>query len=45
VIGWMLTSVTAAEWTAFAIGIAVAAAIFVFRQRSAQSVRPFQVVD
>ncbi|HEY0871935.1 MAG TPA: amino acid permease [Vicinamibacterales bacterium] len=28
VIGWMLTSVTLAEWTAFAIVLAVAAAIF-----------------
>jgi amino acid transporter len=33
VIGWMLTSVTLAEWTAFAIGLAVAGTIFVFRQR------------
>jgi APA family basic amino acid/polyamine antiporter len=32
-IGWMLTSVTAAEWIAFAIGLAVAAAIFVFRRK------------
>jgi amino acid transporter len=30
-IGWMLTSVTAAEWIAFAIGLAVATAIFAFR--------------
>ena len=33
VIGWMLTSVTQAEWIAFAIVIAVAAAIFAFRRR------------
>jgi basic amino acid/polyamine antiporter, APA family len=32
VIGWMLTSVTLAEWTAFAIALAVAATIFVFRR-------------
>jgi amino acid transporter len=32
-IGWMLTSVTAAEWMAFAVGVAVAAAIFAFRRR------------
>jgi basic amino acid/polyamine antiporter, APA family len=32
-IGWMLTSVTLAEWTAFAIGLGLAAAIFVFRRR------------
>jgi amino acid transporter len=32
-IGWMLTSVTAAEWIAFAIGLAVAAAIFVLRKQ------------
>jgi amino acid transporter len=32
-IGWMLTSVTAAEWMAFAVGVAVAAAIFTFRRR------------
>jgi APA family basic amino acid/polyamine antiporter len=32
-IGWMLTSVTLAEWTAFAIALGVAAAIFVFRRR------------
>ncbi len=32
-IGWMLTSVTAAEWIAFAISLAVAAAIFAFRRR------------
>ena len=34
VIGWMLTSVTLAEWTAFAIGLGVAAGIFVFRRKS-----------
>jgi APA family basic amino acid/polyamine antiporter len=33
VIGWMLTSVTVGEWLAFAIAIAVAAAIFLVRQR------------
>ena len=33
VIGWMLTSVTAAEWGAFAIGLAAAAAIFAVRRR------------
>ena len=33
VIGWMLTSVTRAEWIAFAILVAVASAIFVFRRR------------
>ena len=33
VIGWMLTSVTRAEWTAFAIVLAVATAIFVFRRK------------
>ena len=33
VIGWMLTSVTRAEWIGFAIVIAVAAAIFAFRRR------------
>lgn len=32
-IGWMLTSVTAAEWIAFAIGLAVAAAIFACRRK------------
>jgi amino acid transporter len=31
VIGWMLTSVTLAEWTALAIGVGVASLIFVFR--------------
>ncbi len=34
VIGWMLTSVTLAEWTAFAIGLGVAAAIFALRRTS-----------
>jgi basic amino acid/polyamine antiporter, APA family len=34
-IGWMLTSVTVAEWTAFAIVLAVAAVIFAFRRASA----------
>ena len=33
-IGWMLTSITSAEWTAFAIGLSVAAAIFWLRQRA-----------
>jgi basic amino acid/polyamine antiporter, APA family len=33
VIGWMLTSVTLAEWIAFGIALGVAAAIFVFRSR------------
>ncbi len=33
VIGWMLTSVTLAEWTAFAIGLCVATVIFQFRRR------------
>jgi hypothetical protein len=33
VIGWMLTSVTRAEWTAFAIALGVATAIFVFRRK------------
>jgi len=31
VIGWMLTSVTPAEWTAFAIALGAAAVIFLFR--------------
>ncbi len=31
-IGWMLTSVTAAEWTAFAAALALGAVIFVFRR-------------
>jgi amino acid transporter len=33
VIGWMLTSVTRAEWIAFAVVIAIAAAIFACRRR------------
>ena len=33
VIGWMLTSVTLAEWTAFAIALGAATLIFVFRRR------------
>jgi APA family basic amino acid/polyamine antiporter len=33
VIGWILTSVTAAEWLAFATALAVAAAIFALRRR------------
>jgi APA family basic amino acid/polyamine antiporter len=37
VIGWMLTSVTAGEWLAFAIAIAVAAAIFLVRRRLSTS--------
>jgi amino acid transporter len=45
VIGWMLTSVTRAEWIAFGISLAAATAIFAFRKRSAHSARPFQVVD
>ena len=32
-IGWMLTSVTAVEWVGFALCLAVAAAIFAFRQK------------
>ena len=32
VIGWMLTSVTLAEWSAFAITLAIAAGIFVLRR-------------
>jgi basic amino acid/polyamine antiporter, APA family len=35
VIGWMLTSVTLAEWTALAIGLGVASAIFLFRRKPA----------
>ena len=34
VIGWMLTSVTLAEWMAFAVVIAVATAIFLLQRRS-----------
>ena len=33
VIGWMLTSVTLAEWIALGVELVVAAAIFVFRRR------------
>jgi basic amino acid/polyamine antiporter, APA family len=33
VIGWMLTSVTLAEWIAFAIALGVAAAIFALRRK------------
>jgi basic amino acid/polyamine antiporter, APA family len=33
VIGWMLLSVTAAEWTAFGIALAVAAVIFLLRSK------------
>jgi APA family basic amino acid/polyamine antiporter len=33
VIGWMLTSVTVAEWAAFGIAVGVASAIFLFRRR------------
>jgi basic amino acid/polyamine antiporter, APA family len=32
-IGWMLTSVARAEWTAFAIALGVATAIYLFRRR------------
>jgi basic amino acid/polyamine antiporter, APA family len=32
VIGWMLTSVTVAEWTAVAIGLSLATVIFLFRR-------------
>jgi amino acid transporter len=40
-IGWMLTSVTAAEWVGFAICLAVAAAIFAIRRnRRSQPVSP-----
>jgi amino acid transporter len=34
VIGWMLTSVTLAEWTAFGIGLVIACLIFVFRRKA-----------
>ena len=37
VIGWMLTSVTAGEWLAFGIALAVATAIFLIRRRSSTS--------
>ena len=33
VIGWMLTSVTAGEWLAFAVALAAASAIFLLRKR------------
>ena len=33
VIGWMLTSVTRAEWVAFGVSVAAAAAIFAVRRR------------
>jgi hypothetical protein len=33
VIGWLLLSVTAAEWTAFGIALAVAAVVFLMRRR------------
>jgi amino acid transporter len=32
IIGWMLTSVTVAEWIAFAVSLGVAATIFAFRR-------------
>jgi basic amino acid/polyamine antiporter, APA family len=35
VIGWMLTSVTLAEWTALVIALSVAATIFLFRREPA----------
>jgi hypothetical protein len=31
VIGWMLTSVTLAEWTALGMGLAIASSIFAIR--------------
>jgi amino acid transporter len=34
VIGWMLTSVTLAEWTAFGIGLGLACLIFLFRRKA-----------
>ena len=34
VIGWMLTSVTLAEWGAFAIAMAIASVIFAVRRRT-----------
>jgi hypothetical protein len=34
VIGWMLTSVTLAEWTAFLIVIAAATVMFLWQRRS-----------
>jgi basic amino acid/polyamine antiporter, APA family len=33
VIGWMLTSVTVAEWAAFGIALGIASTIFLFRRR------------
>jgi L-asparagine transporter-like permease len=33
VIGWMLTSVTVGEWTAFAVAVAVGTGIFLMRKR------------
>jgi amino acid transporter len=35
VIAWMLTSVTAGEWLAFAVALAVAAGLFLLRRKSA----------
>lgn len=40
VIAWMLTSVTAAEWMALGIAVAVAAAIYVIRLRASPPDRP-----
>jgi len=37
VIGWMLTSVTLAEWIALGVELIVAAAIFVFRRKPGAS--------
>ena len=34
VIGWMLTSVTLGEWTAFGVAVVVATVIFAFRRKS-----------
>jgi hypothetical protein len=34
VIVWMLTSITLAEWMAFAVAIAAAVLIFVFRRQA-----------
>jgi basic amino acid/polyamine antiporter, APA family len=39
-IGWMLMSVTAAEWIAFAIGLAVASVIFAFRRKRGRDAAP-----
>jgi amino acid transporter len=33
-IGWLLTSITLAEWTALAVALGVATMLFVFRRRS-----------